>query len=218
MRNKTIYITAFALAVLTPFLVFSVVIANHGGDDEEQTESMMEEEKHRTEAEERMEDRLVELRTNSTEDGGRMEMHMARLLGAQRMMQNQINRAEKAMVRLENIITRIETRRDKIEDAGVNATTIDKLITDAKTQKDEAREALDTAKEALADIETSDDPKTDIREFMVSIKALKKEMIDLHKGLKSVIKEMRRLMPKSEDDSDDATSPTPTPAPSSTNN
>jgi uncharacterized protein YukE len=175
MRNKKKFIYATFGAILTLFLAFSAVLAV-----ETETEGQREPKTKRQES-----------LTQTTAQQNLETARANRLMALKRLMQAQINRSEKAIGRLQGLIERIEARRDKLEEKGAVMTEIDALIVTAKTQKTAAETALAKAKTDLAALEDSETPKQAVRTFMTSMKDLKKKLIELHRSLKAIVKEMK---------------------------
>jgi hypothetical protein len=170
----------------------------------------------------------------------RMEKRMERKNMIQRLMQVQVNRGLKAVARLEQVLLRVESRRAKLSADGTDVATIDTMIADVKKQLTEAKTALAKVMGAPEDVEEADVTEEEdadnsgtgseednsgpgsgveeiqmtVREFMASMKVLKKELVDVHRGLKAIVKEMRRVAPKG--DQDEGTTPTTEPAPTPT--
>jgi chromosome segregation ATPase len=207
MRNKNNLKISWTAAVILPFLAFSVAFAQTGTNDSDSGTIRQK--------------KVGQMMDGTAQDQTMMEQSRSqRVAMMKKLMQNQINRSEKALGRLEQIISRIESRREKLEGSGADLTAIDALIEQAKVQKQEADDALNKAK---TDLENIDENNLELRKavqtFMGSMRVLKKELIDLHRALKNIVKEMRRAVPKPDEESDETeTTPTLTPTPTPTSN
>ena len=149
-----------------------------------------------------------------------LEKRKVKLTRIKALAENQISRSERALARLEQILERIESRRDKLAGEEVNLASIDALIAKARQQAEDIQENIDAAKAVLATgtAETSEDPKKEVQTFMRSMNEIKKQLIDLHKTLNGIVKEMRKVAPKPATEDGSETVPTPTPNPAPTNN
>jgi hypothetical protein len=141
----------------------------------------------------------------SDEDRAKLqEKRDERLDKARGIVMAQIMRAQHVLERLDQIMLRIQSRRDKLVAAGANVTAVDRAIAEVAKQKGEVQAALAKAKSDAEAIKDAEDPKAALEAFRASMKTLKGELEDLHDALKAVIKEMRKAMPKPTDAKDDA--------------
>lgn len=136
-----------------------------------------------------------------------------RVKSLMKLIQNQATLAEKTLTRLGAIVEKIQKVRTKLVEQGADLTEADRLIAQAKTQKQEAETLLTDLKTKAGSIAASADPKKAVQEFMSSANALKKKLRDLHKTLNDIVKALR----KAEQATKKASEPTPTPTPPSTN-
>jgi ABC-type transporter Mla subunit MlaD len=169
MRNKKKFISGFMAVLLLPFFVFSVAFGQDAPDRCSQSDEA----------------------TN---------IRCAKMNGIASMMQAQIDRAQRAIDRLNQVIERVEARRAKMVGVTAKLTAVDAAIAQAKTDKAQAQAALDKAKTDLETFKTSTaSPKPAAQAFMASMRTLKKELIELHRSLKTVLREMRKAVPKEKD-------------------
>ncbi len=172
MRNKNKF-TALLLSLVLSFTVFTTVFA--------------------------------ETPSATTKSRGTDDIREARVLEARRaavkkLMGNQVNLGTRVIERLSEILVKIEARRDKMDAAGIDVSTIDALIASAKTKQEDAQDLLDKANQDMDDISTSDTPRLVALDFIKQSKELKKTLIDLHKTMLQIVQNMRSLE-KAEKDS-----------------
>jgi uncharacterized protein YlxW (UPF0749 family) len=144
----------------------------------------------------------------------------AKIREISKVYQNQIDRAQKSIDKLQNIIDRIKAQRTKMS-ASASAedlAALDVLITKAQTQKDESVTALaalkvkaDAIKATLNAVTTDTSNGTDtdtanitkmkqqVKEFQASVKELKKKLIALHTTLNQIVKKMKAINKVTED-------------------
>ena len=173
MRNKKVFKYGLALATLVPMLAFSVAMAI------ESEEGEMEENKTRVET------KMGEVKQNMT------EMRATRVANMKKLMENQINRADRIVTKLDSVLEKIESRRDKLDTDGTDLSSVDSLIAKVEAQQDLVETALDKAKTDLAALEGATEPGTSVRTFMKSMMDLKKKLIELHRLMMATLKEMR---------------------------
>lgn len=210
MRNKNKWKYAAFLAVIIPFLAFSVVFAEHG--EEEETQEVKPTPIQRPSSSVQQRANLdntdkVQRSGESADDRESKDSALAKrkvmVAGLVRMMGNQINRAEKAIARLDQIMERIQSRRDKLaEKEGVDLTKVDALIVTAEKQKVEAQEAIRKAKAAWETFQAASDndgdPRAAGKAFMESMRDVNKKLIAFHKTLHEIVQAMKRAEPKPE--------------------
>jgi chromosome segregation ATPase len=124
--------------------------------------------------------RTLEARKNAVRD----------LMGAH------ITRLSVVTQRLSSILKRIESRRDKMADAGANVTSINASIAQAEKQLADAQETVDQAKSQLAEIDSAKDFKTAALQFVDTTTDLRLELRSVQNTLKSVVKAMLQAQPK----------------------
>ena len=119
-----------------------------------------------------------------------------------------VTRIEAAMVRLDRLITRMETRIGiiKASDTGIDTSVPEKDIADAKVLLSKAKAALDTAKGQLEGVLASETPKEAFSTVIDSVQGIKKSLTEVHKLLVHAIGAIKGLRVGQE-------SPTPTPTP-----
>lgn len=214
MRNKNTLKQSLLLAVLLPFLAFSVVLANHGAEEEEvhmdssasagakaKVELRQETKVELKEAREANQEERKETRKDNM--AGRRAMMATRI---KNMMEGQIARATKALDRLSLILDKIEAKSKEMP-AGSDMTQVNASIAKAKTQEAAIKVAIEkshTGFEVLAETkveDTSDDePSTSqpvkaakqaVTTYMTSIRDVKRRLIEFHKTLQETVKLMR---------------------------
>jgi uncharacterized membrane protein len=138
------------------------------------------------------------------------EERVEKVMRVNRLAMNQFTRAQRALDRMAQVMGRLDSRRAKLATDGADLASVDALIVTAKKQQTDAQAALDKASTDLAAISSSEDKKQAVQTFMRSMNDLKKKVIELHRSMMAIIKEMRKIDPKIKDD---RTTPTPAPAP-----
>ncbi|MDP4000808.1 MAG: hypothetical protein Q8P83_01040 [bacterium] len=123
----------------------------------------------------------------------------ARLARLKNSMAVHINRMQNAINKLQNITERIDGAVSNLNEQGVDTSSVDSLITQSNTQKSEAVRLLDDAKAKHAAIIDSDHPKEAVKEFITSLRALKSQLVELHKTLKEIVKTLKSLNNSSTD-------------------
>jgi hypothetical protein len=197
MRNKKTFRYALVIGAITPIFVFSLAFAQVDRPDrsvEQQrgnTRSMDKMDREGEESEERQ--------IKNTEFARRKMM----AVGIARMMGNQVTRAERAIARLDQIMVRVQSRYDKLDDQDVDLSKVDPLMDKAKQQKTEAVAAITKAKanwdafKAAAEDEDGD-PRVAGKVFIESMKDVNKKLIAFHKTLHETVQAMKRAAPKPE--------------------
>jgi chromosome segregation ATPase len=197
MRNKKKALIALGLAMTMPFFAFTFVLASHG--EEVEDEGMA---PNRLEMRQELQTQMGEAREQMME-----KTREQRLMALRALMGAQIRRAENAINRLEALLAKVESRREKLTDEGANLDAVDALIDEAKEESQEAKEALDKAKADYAALDGSETPRQAVQTFMKSMKDLKTHLISLHRTLMATVKAMRQAVPKPDDDADVNTNP-----------
>lgn len=193
MRNKKTFKYALILGAIVPFFVFSIGLAvdqeiERSGRSPQSSEPQ---------------------RMNARSENGDKDSSMAkrRVLAAviAKMMGNQVDRAQRAQARLDQIMVRIQSRYDKLADIeGVDLSKVDPLLAQAKKQKTEVATAITKAKKdweafkAAAEQENGD-ARTAGKTFIASIRDLNKKLITFHKTLSDLVQAMKRAQPNSDD-------------------
>jgi hypothetical protein len=200
MRNKKTFKYALLLGVIVPVFAFSLAFAEQA-ENEEQPAKLERPVKS-------VDPKPAQQRANTRSEDSELKnsafaQRQVRVAAILRLMDNQIDRASKAIDRLDKIMQRIQTRRDKLaEKEGVDLAKVDALIETAKKQKADAQEALRKAKadwEAFKNASGEDgDPRAAGKAFMASIRDLNKKLIAFHKSLNEVVQAMKRAEPKPE--------------------
>jgi len=146
-------------------------------------------------------------------EDGRMKDRQERIQRIAGVYKAQIERAQKAIDRMQNIIDRIKAQRAKITTGSTaDLAALDALITKADTQKQDVDKALtdvktkaDAIKGTLSTITTDTANSTDtastnitklkqqVKDFQTSVKDLKKKLNTLHGTLMETIKKMRTI-------------------------
>ena len=121
------------------------------------------------------------------------EQRVKRLAKLKNSMARHINRMQRVINRLQNIIDRIEGARDKLNDRGIDTSSVETLVSQAKAEKAEAVRLLDDAKAKHAAITDSENPRESVKAFISSLRSLKDQLIQLHKTLQSIVPILKRL-------------------------
>src|SRR3989344_5843939 len=108
-----------------------------------------------------------------------------RLKALKNLVQAQINRTEKALEKLSSILNRIEEIKPE-------SASLDRKLAQAKALEQEARSQLAAVKEKYSSIDPNE-PRRSVQAFMKEIKALKATLIELHKSLRSIIADIKKL-------------------------
>lgn len=159
--------------------------------------------------------------TNKSEEAVRTAKLMVREAKAKAMAkiyQNQIDRAQKALDKLQIIIDRIKAQRAKMTTTSTtDLAAIDALITKAETQKTTVQTDLNNIKAKAAALQaaltttsastTTLAPKQPVKDFQTSVKILKKDTITLHNTLKQIVKQMKSLNKPTKSDDNESSTP-----------
>lgn len=199
MRNKKTFRYALLLAALAPFLAFSVTLAVESARPMASEKRMQDDDSMRMKEDSRKNEMMEKRR-----------MSMMNISG---MMGSQVNRAEKAIKRLDDIMKRVQTRRDKLAAMeGVNLTDVDAKIATASAKKQDlvddiadAKKKWDAFKAAMtaqtsAFDAASDAERSSIRalgkDFMDSMKDVNASLKAFHKSLSDAVRAMMKAVPK----------------------
>lgn len=144
-------------------------------------------------------DQLQNVRTNQAERkeeraerrGSHRDAQLARLKNS---MAVHINRMQHAINKLQNIIDRIDGAVSKLNEQGVDTSSVDSLVTQAKDEKAEAIRLLDDAKAKHAAILESEHPREAVTEFISSLRALKSQLVKLHGTLVETVRTLKSLI------------------------
>ncbi|MBI2405706.1 hypothetical protein HYV21_01485 [Candidatus Microgenomates bacterium] len=159
------------------------------------------------EARERVETRLATLSAQLAER--RKEL-------IRKFFNRMVERIEAAIERLERLIGRIERRIAKLEAAGEDMTDVKNQVNDAKTKLGNAKDDLQDAKDGLEDILSSNDPKAAFKEVGQTIRAVVRQLVEVHRILVHVIGDIKGLRVGQEGTPPASGSPSPSPSPSPT--
>jgi hypothetical protein len=220
MRNKRTLQYGLILGVFVPFLALSVVFADHefGESEESHSTSQQVERPERSVQPQRANadqqkacgpetssdicrgDGTRENKPEFEDKAARRRMMVA---GLGNMMGIQINRAERAVARLDQIMTRIQSRYDKLADKeGVDLNKVDPLLAAAKKQKADLVTAITKAKtdwEAFKSaVGEKDNPRAAGQTFMASMKDVRVKLTSFHKSLMDLVRAMKSAEPKPE--------------------
>lgn len=125
--------------------------------------------------------------------------------------QRMIKRLEAAIARLEKLIARIESRLNKIQTEGKDVTNQKAELSRAKTGLTKAQNDLTTAKTAFENMISSNDPRAAFVNVRNTIKAVKLDLIEVHRILVHLIGDIQGLRVGTT-----KTTPTPTGGPTPT--
>lgn len=119
---------------------------------------------------------------------------MDRISGLKRVALTQVQRTEKAIKQLSEMIGKIERAMNAQKEKGVDISSLQASVEKAKALKAEAERMLADLKSKHAAIDTeSSEPKRQVQEFQTSMNAIKKKLNELHRSLMDVVKQMRVL-------------------------
>lgn len=184
MRNKIKFISGLlAVVLLLPVLVG----ANSGIDDSDEEREKTTEVKRELKREPK---ETKDIQSKETKD---VKAREAKVVALRKLSLVQMNRAEKSLARLAKIMTKVEARRTKLVGSASQLKVVDDLILKAKTQKSDAEKLLADAKADQLSLTRSSDPKGTVKQFMAETKVLKKKMIELHRTMTGIVKEMKKL-------------------------
>jgi hypothetical protein len=195
MRNKKKFMVALGMVMVLPFFAFTAALAEQ-----------VEEVENGATGTGRMREVRMQAQAGTAQEGQDMagermqKTREQRIMAVKALVQAQIRRAENILARMDHLITRIESRRAKLSDEGADLTAVDALISKAKEQKADAKEALDKAKANYAEIDGSEHPREQVHAFMTSMRELKTQLVALHKTLVETIRAMVKAVPHPDDD------------------
>lgn len=114
-----------------------------------------------------------------------------------------LNRFRAAIARFDHITGRLESRIEKLEERGIDVSSVTPLIEEAKNMKAEADVTMETLKakyESLLEGENSKGIGEEAKEIALELKT---EVRNLHAKLREIITAIKSLVPESDDESDD---------------
>ncbi|OGE81298.1 MAG: hypothetical protein A3H72_00495 [Candidatus Doudnabacteria bacterium RIFCSPLOWO2_02_FULL_48_8] len=111
-----------------------------------------------------------------------------------RSAQTQHNRTETAIDKLAVMVDRIEAYAAKLQERGVDTSSVVPSIESAKTTKEEIKAMLSELRARYEAIDPeSDDVRTTVQAFMSEMKNIKKKLIEFHRMLMSIVKQLKSL-------------------------
>ena len=114
-------------------------------------------------------------------------------MAVSRLMETQVNRSNKMIEKLGQMIEKIEKVKDRLAEAGSDVSAIEDKIAKAKALKTESERLLAEAKSKHESLEGSETPRQSVKEFMTAMNNVKKKLIELHRNLVSIVKDLRAL-------------------------
>jgi hypothetical protein len=180
MRNKIKTISVFSLLtvlVLSPFVAFGIVQGQgDGGQQVEQGKYAP----------------MLEKRFENDPEAYNKYMQL-KVASVRKLMTVQVNRMEKFAERYGQIFGKVKARRDKLAAQNYEMTELNGEVLAIQEQITEVEKSIVDVKGGIAALDISNNPKLAAKEFMVSIRDLKKQMIQLHKMFKGAVKTMREM-------------------------
>lgn len=117
-----------------------------------------------------------------------------RVSGLKRVALTQARRTEKALNHLSEMITKIEGAIKVLKDRGADVSSLQTSLDKAKTLKSEAESMLAELKSKHTAIDPEGtEPKRQVQAFQTEMNGIKKKLIELHRALKDIVKQMRSL-------------------------
>jgi hypothetical protein len=110
-----------------------------------------------------------------------------------KLMNNQITRSQKLFEKMISIQSKIQSRISKMESLEMDTASLTPLMAKAEKEKAAVEASLDKVKEQYLEGNAGTDLKKAAKKFMVSVKELNKALISYHKALKAVVKEMKAI-------------------------
>lgn len=124
----------------------------------------------------------------------RVEQREIRAKALKRLADTQYKRTENAIRKLSDLIGKIDKKVATLQDRGVDVSSLSAPISEAKNMKAEAEALLSDLKDKYNSIDpASTNPKRQVQDFMNGMKALKKKLVELHRSLMDIVKELRKL-------------------------
>jgi uncharacterized protein YukE len=138
-------------------------------------------------------ERNVDKERTSEREEIRDEQRARHLLRLKNSMARHINRMQHAINRLQNIIERIEGAIRKLNEREIDTSSVDSLVSRAKSEKAEAVRLLEDVKAKHGAIADSEDTREAVKTFISSLRSLKDQLIKLHKTLQEIVPILKRL-------------------------
>ncbi|MGE5297759.1 MAG: hypothetical protein ACM3KM_01200 [Acidobacteriaceae bacterium] len=189
MRNKKLKLAGF-------FLLICLISANFAFAKTETTKPVLDKLK------------LSQSAGQSASADQEAKVLKAKAAAVAKMMQNQISRSDSALERMSAIYTKIETRKEKMDEQGLDTSSLTPLMEKAMTQKEKVAGMLETATTKLQAVKTSAQPRKAAQEFLTANKDLKKALIELHQNLKDIVKAMIAIEKQAKAETNSATETT----------
>lgn len=155
----------------------------------------------------------VPIPTKKAEIKARLTERRQRLIQA--FFDRMVKRLEAAIARLEKLISRIQSRLDKIEAEGIDVSAIQEDINRATSKLNEAKADLATAQASIEEMLSAEDPKAAFANVRTAIRAVKNDLIEVHRILVHLIGDIRGLRVGQEEGQPMGT-PAPTEEPTTT--
>lgn len=109
-----------------------------------------------------------------------------------------LNRFRAAIARFEHILDRLESRKQKIEERGIDASSVDPLFEQAETLLTEAEAKFEELKAKYEELLTGENPRKVAGQGKEIAQELKVEIVKLHEKLKEIVHALAALTPEEE--------------------
>lgn len=135
--------------------------------------------------------------STETNQETKAEFHHRLLGNINNIADNQYDRGNIALTRMDNALARIKIQVGKLDLEASKQAGIDKLIQKSDRQSLEAATSLKAVQEkyqilqGLVTVDREKPPKQEIRDFQSQIKESKKDLQDLHRTLVQIVKELK---------------------------
>jgi uncharacterized phage infection (PIP) family protein YhgE len=129
-------------------------------------------------------------------DEAKIKSREARVDALKALAGAQVNRTENAIRKLEALIDKIQKVITALTDRGIDASAQQASLDKAKNLKLEIQTTLADLKAKQSSISSEGtESKRQVQVFMTAMNEIKKKLIELHRSLAGIIKELRKLAP-----------------------
>ena len=104
-----------------------------------------------------------------------------------------LSRANDALLRLDNIWTRVKSRIDKFQASGKDVSGLSGWIQQVEFKRKAAADGIASASASTAKIESSATPKTSVKTFLNLYRDVKKALRDYHQAILAVITNLKGM-------------------------
>ncbi len=127
-------------------------------------------------------------------DEAKAQGREARIQALKHLAEAQVDRTEKAIRRLEGLISKIESAMNALQERGVDTSALAASLDKAKSLKSEALAMLADLKTKYSSIDPAlPEPRRQVQAFLTGMNQLKKKLIELHRSLVDIVKQIRSL-------------------------